>query len=98
VAVHRFFNMGAEDSRSLRYEMMSACNISFVNLSFPFDGFWGDICAARILATPCAALHGALGSYLRDAFHEGTAEAVTCLHPCSSGLDLWGCSLLVSPF
>jgi hypothetical protein len=26
-----------------------------------------------------AALHGTLGFYLRDAFHEGSAGAVTCL-------------------
>jgi hypothetical protein len=26
-----------------------------------------------------AALHGTLGSYLRDAFQEGSADAVACL-------------------
>jgi hypothetical protein len=27
----------------------------------------------------CAFLHGILGSYLRDALHEGSADAVACL-------------------
>jgi cell shape-determining protein MreD len=27
-----------------------------------------------------AALHGTLGSYLRDALHEGSADVVACLH------------------
>jgi hypothetical protein len=27
-----------------------------------------------------AALHGTLGSYLRDALQEGNADAVACLH------------------
>jgi hypothetical protein len=26
------------------------------------------------------ALHGTLGSYLRDALHEGSVNVVTCLH------------------
>jgi hypothetical protein len=30
-------------------------------------------------------LHGTLGSYHRDALHEGAAAAVACLHPCSEG-------------
>jgi hypothetical protein len=28
----------------------------------------------------CVALHGTLGSYLRDALHEGSADAMACLH------------------
>jgi hypothetical protein len=44
------------------------------------------------------ALHGTVGSYLRNALQEGSAKAVA-KPPCSSGLGLWGFFLLVSsPF
>jgi hypothetical protein len=28
----------------------------------------------------CATLHGTLGSYVRDALHEGTVVTVACVH------------------
>jgi hypothetical protein len=58
---------------------MSACNISFVDiLLFPFDGFWGDV-RREFLQRLFDDLHGTLGSYFRDALHEGIAIAVACL-------------------
>jgi hypothetical protein len=41
-----------------------------------------------------AALHGTLGSYLRDAFQEGSVDAVACLLVPRSGL----CFFLFSSF
>jgi hypothetical protein len=42
-------------------------------------GFWGDV-RREFTQRLSAALHGTLGSYLRDAFQEGNnANAVACL-------------------
>jgi hypothetical protein len=52
--------------------------VRHVLLMFAFDGFWGmcgkDSCNVFLL------LCGTLGSYLRDALHEGSADAVACRH------------------
>jgi hypothetical protein len=45
----------------------------------PFRRFWGDVWR-EFMQRLSAALHGTLGSYLRDALHEGSADAVACLH------------------
>jgi hypothetical protein len=44
----------------------------------PFRRFWGDV-RRELMQRLSAALHGTLGSYLRDAFREGNADAVACL-------------------
>jgi hypothetical protein len=56
----------------------SVCNISFVELLMLLLGVLGG-CAARVHQRLSVALHGTLGSYLRDALHEGIADAVACL-------------------
>jgi hypothetical protein len=43
-----------------------------------FRRFWVNV-RREFLQRLFAALHGTLGSYLRDALHEGIAEAVACL-------------------
>jgi hypothetical protein len=45
---------------------------------FPFRRFCGDV-RREFMQRHSAALHGTLGSYLRDAFQEGSADAVACL-------------------
>jgi hypothetical protein len=61
---------------------MSACNVSFVDLLvFPFEGYLRDVlCGKNSLQRLSVVLHGISGSYLRDAFQEGTAEDVAYLH------------------
>jgi hypothetical protein len=71
------------DSRSLRsnnYVRMQHFGRRIT--SVPFRRFLGDVRAVRreFMQRLSAALHGTLGSYLRDAFHEGSAHAVACLH------------------
>jgi hypothetical protein len=58
---------------------MSVCRISFVELlMFLFDVFGGmsDVNSCNGFF---AARHGTLGSYLRDALHGGSGNAVACL-------------------
>jgi NAD-specific glutamate dehydrogenase len=79
VGARRFHGMGAADSRSLRsnnYVRMQ----HFVRRSIyvPFRRFLGDV-RREFMQRLYAALHGTMGSYLRDAFQEGSAEAVACL-------------------
>jgi hypothetical protein len=79
VAIRRFRGMGAADSRSLRsdsYVLMQ----HFVrrSTSVPFRRFWGDV-RREFMQRLSAVLHGTLGSYLRDAFHEGSTGVVACL-------------------
>jgi hypothetical protein len=68
VAVRRFPGMGAADSRSLRSESYVRM-LHFVrrSTSLPFRRFLGDV-RREIMQRLSAALHGTLGSYLRDAF------------------------------
>jgi hypothetical protein len=79
VAVRRFPGMGAADSRSLLID-------SYVNMQHfvrrytyvPFRRFLEDV-RREFMQCLSVALHGTLGSYLRDAFQESSADAVACL-------------------
>jgi hypothetical protein len=67
-------------------------------LLFPFDGL-ADV-RREFLQRLSAALHGTLGSYLRDALHEGSADAVACLiapraHACGIFPSLFIFSFLI---
>jgi hypothetical protein len=79
MADRRFPGMGAPDSRSL-------CSDCYVRMQHfgrrstcvPFRRFWGDV-RRKFVQRLSNALHGTLGSYLRDALHEDSANAVACL-------------------
>jgi hypothetical protein len=79
VVVRRFPCMGAAHSRSLSYD-------SYVHMQYfvrrstyvPFLRFLGDV-RREFMQRLSAALHGTLGSYLRDAVREGCVDAVACL-------------------
>jgi hypothetical protein len=79
VAVRRFRGIGAADSRSFRADSyVHMQHFVHQSTSVPFRRFLGDVrreCMQRL----SVALHGTLGSYLRDAFHEGSDDAVACL-------------------
>jgi hypothetical protein len=79
VVVRRFLCMGAADSRSLRFDFYVRMQ-HFVRRStyLPFRRFFGDV-RREFMQRFNAALHGTLGSYLHDAFQEGSADAVACL-------------------
>jgi hypothetical protein len=79
VVVRCFRGMGVADFRSLRFNNYIHMQ-HFVRrtTSFPFRRFWGDV-RREFMQRLSAALHGTLGSYLRDALHEGSADAVACL-------------------
>jgi hypothetical protein len=80
VVVRRFPGMGADDSRSLRSDSYVRMQ-HFVRRStyVPFRRFLGNV-QREFMQRLSAALHGTLGSYLRDAFQEGSsAGAVACL-------------------
>jgi hypothetical protein len=68
VAVRRFPSMGAADSRSLRTDSYVRMH-HFVRRStyVPFRRFGGDV-RRKFMQRLSPALHGTLGSYLRDAF------------------------------
>jgi hypothetical protein len=54
------------------------CIILLIDLHLlfvPFSAFWGDDVRREFMQRFYAALHGTLGSYLRDALHAGA-----CLH------------------
>jgi hypothetical protein len=72
VVARRFPGMGAADSRSLRSYYGYVRMQHFVRRStyVPFRHFLGDV-RREFMQRLSAALHGTLGSYLRDAFHEG---------------------------
>jgi hypothetical protein len=53
-------------------------NISFVELLMFLFGVFKYV-RREFMQRPFAALNGTLGSYLRDAFQEGSADAVACL-------------------
>jgi hypothetical protein len=76
VAVRRFTGMGAVDSRSLRSNNYVRLQ-HFVRRStyIRFRRFWGDV-RREFMQRLFAALHGTMGSNLRDAFQEGSADAV----------------------
>jgi hypothetical protein len=77
VAVRRF--PGAADSRSLR----SGCFVRMHHFvrrttSIPFRRSCGDV-RREFMQRVSAAFHGTLGSYLRFALQEGSADALACL-------------------
>jgi hypothetical protein len=76
VAARRVPGMGDADYRSLFIVIFrSTHTISFVDLR----RFLRDVrryFMQRLFVT----LHGTLGSYLRDALHEGSVDVVACLH------------------
>jgi hypothetical protein len=77
--VRRFLGMGVVDSRSLPSDSYVRMQ-HFVrrSISVPFRRFLGDV-RREFMQHVSASLHGTMGSYLRDAFHEGSADAVACL-------------------
>jgi hypothetical protein len=79
VAIRRFLGMGAADSRSLRFDSYVRMQ-HFVrrSASIPFRRFLGDV-RREFMHRLSTALHGTLGANLRDAFQEGSADAVACL-------------------
>ena len=79
VVVRRFLGMDVADSRSLR----SDCYVRMQHFVrrptyVPFRRFLGDV-RREFMQRLSVALHGTLGSYLRDAFQEGSAGAVAFL-------------------
>jgi hypothetical protein len=80
VVVRRFTGMGSADSRSLRSDSYVRMQ-HFVrrSTSGPFRRFLGDV-QREFMQRLSTALQGTLGSYLRDAFQEGSAGDVACLH------------------
>jgi hypothetical protein len=82
VALRRFHGMGVADSRSsLRFDIYVRMR-HFVRRStfVSFRRFLGDVRREFVMQCLFAALHGTLGSYLRDALQEGNANVVACLH------------------
>jgi hypothetical protein len=80
VAVRRFPGMGASDSRSSHFEIYARMQ-HFVRRStfVPFRRFLGDV-RREFMQRLFADFHSIVGSYLRDALHEGSADVVACLH------------------
>jgi hypothetical protein len=79
VAVRRFPGMGAIDYRSLRYDRYVRMQHSVSpTTSFVFRCILRDV-RREVIQRLFAALHGTLGSYLRDALQEGNANAMACL-------------------
>jgi hypothetical protein len=61
--------VGATESRSLRFETFVRIMHHFVRRStyyVPFRRFWGDV-RREFMQRLSSSLHGALGSYIRDA-------------------------------
>jgi hypothetical protein len=68
VAVRRFPGLGADDSRSLRSNIYARMQKIVRRSTYvPFRRFWGDV-RREFMQSLSAALHGTMGSYLRDAF------------------------------
>jgi hypothetical protein len=82
VVVRRFLGMDAVDSRSLRFDTYVRM-LHFVRRTtyVPFRRFWlrGDV-RREFMQRLFANLHDILGSYLRDALQEDSADVVACLH------------------
>jgi hypothetical protein len=80
VAVQRFPSMGTADSRVVERCESYACMKEFErrSTSVPFRRFLGDV-RREFMQRLFVVLHGKLGSYLRDALHEGGVTLVECL-------------------
>jgi hypothetical protein len=80
VAVRRFLGMGVADSRSLRSNSYVRMQHFVRRTTYvPFRRFLGGL-RREFTQRLSAALHGSLGSYFRDALHEGSVDVVACLH------------------
>jgi hypothetical protein len=72
--------MGVADSRSSRCDNYLRMQLYVRrSISIPFRRFWGGV-RREFMQGLFAALHGTLGSHLRDASQEGSADAVACLN------------------
>jgi hypothetical protein len=79
VGVRRFSRMGVAYFCSLRSgNFVSMQHFVRRTTYFPFRRFLGDV-RREFMQRLSAALHGTLGSYLRDALQEGSADVVVCL-------------------
>jgi hypothetical protein len=80
VASRRFHVMGAADFRELPYgNYVRMLNFVVRRYHFvPFRRCLGDV-RREFMRLFYGARHGTLGSYLRDALQEGSADAVVCL-------------------
>jgi hypothetical protein len=79
VVVRRFPSMSVADSRSLRFDIYFRLPHFVRRTTFvPLRRFLG-MCEVNFMQRLFVALYGAMGSYLRDAFHEGIADVVACL-------------------
>jgi hypothetical protein len=80
VAVRRFLGMGVAYSRSLRYDNYIRMHHFVRRITYvPYRRFLEDV-RREFMQRLFLALYGTLGSYLRDALHEGSADAMACLH------------------
>jgi hypothetical protein len=81
VALCRFPGMGVADSRSLRTDSYVRMQhfVRRTTYYVPFRRILGDV-RLEFMQRLSAALHGTLGSYLRDAFQEDNANFVACHH------------------
>jgi hypothetical protein len=79
VAILRFPGIGDANSRSLRSDIYVRMH-HFARRStyVPFGRLWGDV-RREFMQSLYVALHGTMGSYLRGAFQEDSADAVACL-------------------
>jgi hypothetical protein len=94
VAIRRFLDMGVANSRSLRFDSCVRMQHFISRSTFvSFRRFWGNV-PRQLMQRLFAPLHGTLGSYLRDALHEGSVDVVASLLY-TSGLGLWGFSSLL---
>jgi hypothetical protein len=88
VAIRRLSGMGVVDSRSLRSDNYVHMQHFVRRTTYvPFRRFWGDV-RREFMQHPSAALHGTLGSYLRDTMQQGSADGVACL-PRALALRAW---------
>jgi hypothetical protein len=80
VAARRFLGMGVADSRrSLRSDSYVSLHHFVRRTNYvSFRRFWGDV-RREFMQRLSVALHGTLGSFLRDALQEGSVDAVACL-------------------
>jgi hypothetical protein len=80
VAVRRFPGTDADDSRSLRSDRYVRMQHFVRRTTYvPFRRFLRDVWR-EFMQRLSAALHGTLGSYLRDALHEGNVDDVAWRH------------------
>jgi hypothetical protein len=79
LTVRRFHSMAAMESRSLRFDSYVRMQHFDRRSIVPFRRFLG-IVRREFMQRRLVALHGTLGSYRRDALHEGSVDALACLH------------------